>query len=124
MKTAVQLTLLITTALLLWSCDKDNIFDTNNIYTDKEIRNRMEDNLDSSCYDNMSRYPRVIGKHAKNGRTLEEICFCSDYCPKEFWYVAIRYEGISTKEECAEIGGRDMIDPAWGGYIGCAPIVD
>ncbi len=60
-----------------------------------------------------------------NGRLVVRYYFCSDVCPKNdrqnygSWVEA--YFGVRSKESCEKIGGRSMIDPAWGGFIGCAP---
>lgn len=69
---------------------------------------------------NSKDYPKVIGSYYANGLTLTEIYFCSDICP-DYGGVSIVFDNIKTKEKCSEIGGKDLIDPAWGSYIGCAP---
>jgi|SRR3972149_777439 len=95
-------------------------FDQDNILTKQDIINRIESNKNYSCYNN-DNYPKIIGKYSDNNLNVKEICFCSDYCPPELWHVIILYENVTSKEQCAEIGGIDRIDFAWGGYIGCAP---
>jgi hypothetical protein len=59
-------------------------------------------------------------KGFQNGRIVHEQYFCSDVCPNYGRYYLLYY-GIKTKEECADIGGVPEIDPAWHGFIGCAP---
>lgn len=65
-------------------------------------------------------YPRRLGTY--KGREVIEIYFCSDVCPN-YGYVSIVYKDVTTRESCARIGGRDIVDPAWGGYIGCSPLL-
>ena len=66
----------------------------------------------------------LVGFH--NGRLVVHYYFCSDVCPSNdqqnygSWVDA--YFGVRSKEKCEKIGGRFMIDPAWGGFIGCALI--
>lgn len=90
---------------------------------DEDISARIKDNQEHFCYNDIGEYPKILGKHSKNGLTLIEECFCSDYCPPdpEVWSTIIVYEDISSEEKCAEIGGRVLIDAAWKSYIGCAP---
>ena len=68
-------------------------------------------------------YPMVLGSYSENGLILIKQYFCSDICPDNGG-VDIVFQNIRTKEDCAKVGGRDLIDLAWGGYIGCAPIID
>lgn len=68
-------------------------------------------------------YPIVLGIYSENGLVLIEKYFCSDLCP-ENGGVSIVFQGINSKKECAKIDGQDLIDPAWGGYIGCAPKIN
>ena len=96
----------------------------NKILTNADISKKIESNQDKSCYDTQNDYPKTIGKHSLNELNLEEICFCSDYCPEELWHITIRYENVSSKERCAEIGGKDLFDAAWGGYVGCVPKIE
>ena len=107
--------------VLINGCVQKNLIPKDGILTNEDIANEIEKNQGHSCYDNQDNYPKIIGKHSLNGLNLEEICFCSDYCPKEEWGVFIRYENVSSKEKCAEVGGRDVFDIAFGGYVGCAP---
>lgn len=67
-------------------------------------------------------YPIVLGPYYKDGLILIERYFCSDVCP-DYGGVSIVYQNITSKEDCAKVGGKDLIDPAWHGYIGCAPII-
>jgi len=55
-----------------------------------------------------------------NGKVIVRKYFCSDVCPQAGGYYTVYY-GVKTKDECTQIGGISKIDPAWGGYIGCAP---
>jgi len=66
-------------------------------------------------------YPKVLGAYSKNGLTLVESYFCSDVCPN-YGRVSIIFANITSKEACGEAGGFDIIDPAWGGYVGCSPV--
>ena len=68
-------------------------------------------------------YPIVLGSYSENGLILIERYFCSDICPN-YGGISIVFQNITSKEECAKVGGKDLIDPAWGGYIGCAPKID
>ena len=56
----------------------------------------------------------------QNGRLVIRQYFCSDVCPQYGgWHN--EYFGVNKKEECEQVGGRSIIDPAWGGFVGCAP---
>ena len=56
----------------------------------------------------------------QNGRLVIRQYFCSDVCPQYGgWHE--EYFGVNKKEDCEQIGGRSIIDPAWGGFVGCAP---
>ena len=68
-------------------------------------------------------YPTVLGRYSENWLVLIEKYFCSDVCP-QYGRVVLIYEDITSEEDCAEIGGVAIIDPAWGSYIGCAPNVE
>lgn len=57
----------------------------------------------------------------KNGRFLIKNYFCSDVCPAYGHWNTV-YSRIKTQADCDKIGGRSIIDPAWGGFEGCAPI--
>lgn len=89
----------------------------------QDITNRIKENENRSCYNSRDSYPKIIGMDSYNELNLQEICFCSDNCPAENWHVIIRYENITSPEECAYRGGRDLYDAAWKGYIGCIPDV-
>ena len=100
---------------------------SNHVLTTPEIKdelqrletvNRYPDNMGINPKD----YPRILGTHS-NGRVLIEKYFCSDVCPN-YGGIWIVFQNVTSKEGCAEIGGRDVIDPAWHGYIGCTPAVD
>jgi len=116
------LTLAIIGTILINGCVKKSQNQKEEILTNEDISDKIKNNQ-GSCYDKRDDYPKIIGKHSLNLLNLQEICFCSDYCPPEMWKVVITYENISSKEKCAEIGGLDLFDAAWGGYIGCAPNV-
>lgn len=99
-----------------------------NTLSDEEIRAELINLEKINAYPNNKNidpkdYPKVLGTYSKNGLTLIETYFCSDVCP-DSGGVSIVFENIRSKEKCAEIGGKDFIDPAWGGYIGCAPNVE
>ena len=66
-------------------------------------------------------YPRMLGTFSENGRVLVEDYFCSDLCPA-FARVVIVYEDIRNTEECTGVKGISLIDIAWHGYFGCAPL--
>jgi parallel beta-helix repeat protein len=84
-----------------------------------ETINTYPENLNINPND----YPIVLGRYSENWLVLIEKYFCSDVCP-EYGRVLLIYEDITSEEECAEIGGVAVIDPAWGSYIGCAPDVE
>ena len=55
-----------------------------------------------------------------NGRLVIRQYFCSDVCPQYGdWHE--EYFGVNNREDCEKISGRSIIDPAWGGFVGCAP---
>ena len=68
-------------------------------------------------------YPIVLGPFSENGLILIESYFCSDVCP-DYGGVSIVFQNITSKEECAKVGGKGLIDPAWGRYGGCAPKIE
>lgn len=68
-------------------------------------------------------YPVILGEYSENGLILIEKYFCSDICPDNGGVVVV-FQDINSKEECAKVGGKDLIDYAWGGYIGCAPKIE
>lgn len=72
---------------------------------------------------NPAEYPIVLGQYYKNNLTLIETYHCSDVCP-DYGGVSIIFQNIKSKEECAKADGQNLIDPAWGGYIGCTPKID
>ncbi|NCO97011.1 MAG: hypothetical protein COZ04_02045 [Candidatus Aenigmarchaeota archaeon CG_4_10_14_3_um_filter_37_21] len=97
----------------------------NRILTDDDIVNELKNLRKINTYpDNKNidpkDYPKTLGLYSKNGLKLIEGYFCSDVCP-DYGGVWIAFENINSKEKCAEIGGKDLVDHAWGGYIGCAP---
>ena len=51
---------------------------------------------------------------------LVDKAYCSDVCPQNTTTYKV-YEGVNDKESCAKIGGKEIVDPGWGGYIGCEP---
>jgi hypothetical protein len=73
-------------------------------------------NIDSS------QYPATLGIYSKNGLTLIEAYSCSDLCP-DAGGVSILFENITSEEQCAAIGGKIIIDPAWHVFRGCAPAI-
>lgn len=64
--------------------------------------------------------PAVVGQDAANGMDLQVYYFCSDVCP-DYGGVSVGYAGVENKEDCCALGGEPVIDPAWGGFAGCAP---
>jgi hypothetical protein len=64
-------------------------------------------------------YPKVFGTW--NNLTLVEQYYCSDVCP-DYGRVDLVFQGV-TSEQCAQAGGRSLHDLAWGGYIGCEPVL-
>jgi hypothetical protein len=83
-----------------------------------EIINTYPDNMNIDPED----YPIILGVYSENGEVLIEMYFCSDVCP-DAGGVMLVYKDI-LKEECVEIGGVAIFDPAWGAYLGCAPDVE
>lgn len=118
------LALAIIGIIFISGCIQKNPIQKNNILSNEDISNKIKDNQGDSCYDDREEYPKILGKYSLNGLNLEEVCFCSDYCPPEQWHSIILYENVSSEERCAEIGGIDLFDAAWGGYIGCVPKVE
>jgi len=97
------------------------------VITIEDLKTKMRDLDAINVYPknkdiNPRNYPIVLGTYSENGLTLIEEYFCSDVCP-DAGGVTIVFQDITSKEECAKAGGKDLIDPAWGGYIGCAPII-
>lgn len=68
-------------------------------------------------------YPQVLGQYSKDGRTLVVQYFCSDVCP-QYGGLWIVYEDIETEADCADISGEVARDAAWGGFIGCVPVIE
>lgn len=66
--------------------------------------------------------PFEVGEDPSTGAMVEVFYFCSDVCP-DAGGVGIRYAGIQDKGACCAIGGDPLVDPAWGGFVGCAPTV-
>jgi hypothetical protein len=96
------------------------------VLTEDDIKNELQrlktiNSYPINKYINSKDYPKVIGNYSKNGLTIIERYFCSDVCP-DYGRVSIIYANITSKEECKEVGGFDIIDPAWGGYVGCSPV--
>ena len=89
-----------------------------------EIKNLEKINAYPNNRDiNPKDYPIVLGTYSENSLILVEGYSCSDVCP-DYGGVSIVFKDIKSKEDCAKVGGKDLIDPAWGGYIGCAPKID
>ena len=63
--------------------------------------------------------PFELGIEERTGFPLEVVYFCSDVCP-HYGFVLIRYIDVGA-DECDDLSGEAMYDPAWGGYIGCIP---
>lgn len=57
----------------------------------------------------------------EGGRILVKKYYCSDVCPAYGHWNTV-YSRIKSKQECDKIGGRSIVDPAWGGFEGCAPL--
>ncbi|HYC79772.1 MAG TPA: hypothetical protein VEC17_01980 [Candidatus Binatia bacterium] len=67
---------------------------------------------------NNSNHARVVGRH--NGRIVEisYICF-GDVCPDNGGYFLI-YRDIESREECSQIGGKEILGYGWTTtYGGC-----
>jgi hypothetical protein len=64
--------------------------------------------------------PKVVGKDAKSGLEVQVYYFCSDVCPDQ-GFVGVGYKGIADQAACCDAGGAPVIDPAWGGFVACAP---
>ena len=105
-------------------CNPSSI-DVGKALTDNDLKEEMKNLGKCNAYPNNQEinqynYPRILGTYSRNGLTLVERYFCSDVCPA-YGRVSIVFENITSKEKCAEADGRDLIDLAWGGYMGCAP---
>lgn len=90
---------------------------------DAEAIDRLASEGLEACFSNpdadLSSEPLAVGTDARNGLTLEVFYTCSDVCPEAGW-MGVRYRGVEEAGCCA-VGGRPGFDPAWGGYLGCAP---
>lgn len=64
--------------------------------------------------------PITIGRYAQNNQPLELMYFCSDVCPV-YGFFSIYFVGVDHKKTCYQLGGKAVMDAAWGGYIGCEP---
>lgn len=64
---------------------------------------------------------RSVGMDSRNNARIVAKYFCSDVCP-QYGSFGLYYEGIYNSEKCSELGGRDVLDAAWGAYVGCKPI--
>jgi hypothetical protein len=51
---------------------------------------------------------------------ITEISYCSDVCPEQTRSIKV-YKFIKSPNFCYVIGGQNIYDAAWGGYIGCGP---
>lgn len=83
----------------------------------------LQKNVINSKKDSSS-YPIILGTYYKNGLTLVEKHYCSDYCPGDRGRVYIVYQNINTKSECNEVNGLTITDSAWGGFVGCRPKIE
>ncbi|MFC1775199.1 hypothetical protein ACFLZN_02700, partial [Nanoarchaeota archaeon] len=95
--------------------------------TDEDIKTVWEEievlneDLDA-LWDNQDYYNNMLlGVHERNGKEVWIGYYCSDICP-DYGFLSIYYYNVSDAE-CTKIG-RIRHDPAWGGYIGCEPILD
>lgn len=100
----------------------------NRVVTPSELKREMERLKRINAYPSNKKidpqnYPIVLGPYSENGLVLVEKYFCSDLCPDNARVVVV-FRDITSQKECARVGGRDLIDPAWGGYLGCAPKVN
>ena len=89
--------------------------------TNKDICDEFQNYPSNTCWSHLGDFPKVLGNYSKNGLGVKAICFCSDVCPA-YARLEIVYMNIKSYAECAKVGGIDLIDPAWHGYIGCAPL--
>ena len=85
----------------------------------QEVAHQLDQINSDNLHINPQDYPKTLGIY--NSRVLELNYFCSDVCPGS-GSVGLYYRGISTKTDCDVIGGKNVIDPAWGGYRGCSPL--
>lgn len=96
-----------------------------NAVSDSEVRAELARVREISTYPenlnlNPKDYPKVFG--VWNNRTLAEQYFCSDVCPDN-GRVDLVFQGI-VPDKCENVGGRELRDLAFGGYIGCQPGVE
>jgi hypothetical protein len=96
------------------------------VWTDEDIRAELVVLSKINSVPNNTRidfrdYPKILGVHLKNNLTLVERYYCSDVCP-QYGGVILIYENLS-QNNCTEIGGSILIDPAWKGYKGCEPSI-
>jgi hypothetical protein len=108
-----------------------NIFgipgDTHRVLTDEDVIAEMRaldaiNSYPNNKFINSASYPRFLGIYQKNGMPLTEVYFCSDVCP-DYGRVIIIFENV-TQNECNIVGGKEYIDPAWHGYVGCIPDIE
>jgi len=102
-------------ALFLLGCTQ---LSKEKIKAEKEIIERIN-NLEGCKGINPLDYPKTIGQY--NGKTIVEVYYCSDVCPKN-GRVYLIYQGVE-EEECKDIG-KPIYDYAWHSYVGCEPIID
>jgi uncharacterized protein YneF (UPF0154 family) len=96
----------------------------NKIITPEDLKTELKnlEKLDATKV-NPNDYPKILGTYSENGQVLIESYFCSDVCPA-YAGINIIFQNISSKEACDQINGNTLIDPAWGGFEGCAPIIE
>ena len=128
MESKIALILLVIMLFILSGC---SVYtpepNPNKVLSDEDIRIEMQKLQKINEYPankriNPKDYPVVLGVYAENNLTLIAGYYCSDVCP-DYGRVTIVFSNISNKEQCAEAGGTDITDPAWGGYVGCAPAI-
>lgn len=73
---------------------------------------------------NQRDYPKAMGEYIndklKIAFRLSEVYACSLICPDN-GKVYLIYDGIDSREECAKVNGKDVVDSFADTYIGCAP---
>ncbi len=69
--------------------------------------------ITSSC-------PTTLGRLEGTDIVVGELYYCSDVCP-DAGSIHLVIQNVTSAEECGALGGQLIINPAWGGIIGCRP---
>ena len=126
--TVISLAIIMIASLVLGASHIQNDKNPENkIITMEDLMKEMRELEKINAYPNNKKidskeYPKVLGEYSENGLILIENYFCSDVCP-DYGSVRIIFQEVHSIETCATANGQDIIDFAWGGYIGCAPVL-